>query len=209
VAGTETLAPAEQPDTSTIDARVVKALGHPTRVRILGVLRSRELVSPVELASELDVPLGTVGYHVRRLEALGFIELAKRTQRRGAVEHHYRVRPALDQPLPAVAPPAERNGARKRTGAQAAAAVQGAKEAVPRGGFDAVAARCDRRTVELDAHGRSELTAVLEEWMAALERIEHDSAKRLAAADADAAPQACTAVLMLFDAADEPGGDVS
>jgi DNA-binding transcriptional ArsR family regulator len=204
---TETLAPAKQPDTSTIDARVVKALGHPTRVRILGVLRSRELVSPVELAGELGVPLGTVGYHVRRLEALGFIELAKRTQRRGAVEHHYRVRPALDQPLKATPPPKERNGARKHPGTAAAAVVQEAREAVPRGGFDAVAARCDRRTVALDARGRTELTSALEEWLAAIERIEQDSAKRLAADGADASPHACTAVLMLFDAADGRAGD--
>ncbi len=86
------------PDADVIDTRVVKALAHPTRVRILGVLRERELISPVELSHELGVPLGTVGYHVRRLEQLGFLELATRTQRRGAVEHHYRARAALDLP---------------------------------------------------------------------------------------------------------------
>ena len=208
MAETETLAPARQPDTSTIDERVVKALGHPTRVRILGVLRSRELVSPVELADELDIPLGTVGYHVRRLEALGFIELAKRTQRRGAVEHHYRVRPVLDQPLPA-APPARSNGARQRTGAQAAAVIQAAQEVLPRGGFDAVAARSDRRMAALDARGRAELVAALEDWLAALERIERDSAQRLAATGAQAAKHACTAVVMVFEAAEPPRDDVS
>jgi DNA-binding transcriptional ArsR family regulator len=83
---------AAQLDAEPVDTRVVKALGHPTRVRILNVLRDRELASPVELSGELGVALGTVGYHVRRLEELGFIELARRTQRRGAVEHHYRAR---------------------------------------------------------------------------------------------------------------------
>src|SRR5215218_4084436 len=88
---------AAQLDADPVDARVVKALAHPTRVRILNVLRDRELASPVELSSELGVALGTIGYHVRRLESLGFIELAKRTQRRGAVEHHYRARRVLDE----------------------------------------------------------------------------------------------------------------
>ncbi len=86
----------EPPD--AVDARVVKALSHPTRVRILELLQERELASPVELAGQLGIPLGTVSYHVRRLEQLGFIELATRTQRRGAIEHHYRARAALDMP---------------------------------------------------------------------------------------------------------------
>ena len=33
-----------------------------------------------------------MSYHVRRLHALGFLELVKRTPRRGAIEHHYRAK---------------------------------------------------------------------------------------------------------------------
>ncbi len=40
--------PSEPSD--AIDARVVKALSHPTRRRILDLLQERELASPVELA---------------------------------------------------------------------------------------------------------------------------------------------------------------
>jgi DNA-binding transcriptional ArsR family regulator len=190
------MALAEQPDTS-IDVRVVKALAHPTRVRILDVLRDRELVSPVELSDELGLALGTVGYHVRRLELLGFIELATRTQRRGAIEHHYRARAELDPLHPAPAP-ARRSGKRAERAATATAVVREAQEAVAVGGFDAVATRSDRRVLALDAHGRAQLAAAVDELLAALERIEQASAQRLGPGQAGAS--AGTAIVMAFDA---------
>jgi DNA-binding transcriptional ArsR family regulator len=78
----------------TIDSRLVKALGHPLRIRILALL-NQKVASPSELAEELREPLGNVSYHVRTLADLGCLELVKTTPRRGAVEHHYRamVRP--------------------------------------------------------------------------------------------------------------------
>jgi DNA-binding transcriptional ArsR family regulator len=175
----------------------VKALAHPTRVRILGVLRRRELVSPVELSGELGVALGTVGYHVRRLEELGFLELATRTQRRGAVEHHYRARAALDELV--VAPIAASNG----TGGATSGVVAEAQEALARGGFDAVAALVARRSLTLDERGRARLRTALDHWTAMLERIEQTSARRLAAAGDAAVTHSCTAALLLFGAPDD------
>ncbi len=188
-----------QPETSSIDARVVKALSHPTRVHILGLLRERELVSPVQLANELGLALGTVGYHVRRLEQLGFIELAKQTQKRGAVEHHYRVRTMLDPPQPSDAPKRRTKSRTQQRGAEACVIVRDAQAVVAAGGFDAVAARGDVCVVTLDASGRVELLAGLDALTAAIERIERSSKKRLAAAGAAAAPHICTAVSMLFE----------
>jgi len=191
---------AAQSDAEAVDVRVVKALGHATRVRILNVLRDRELASPVELSTELKIPLGTVGYHVRRLEELGFIELAKRTQRRGAVEHHYRARQVL-QAIDADADAGETGEASRRgPAAEAAAVARAAAGAVARGGFDAGAARADRRVVLLDPHGADELRRALSRWEAAAERIARDSADRLARSAA-AKPHCCTVVLMHFDVA--------
>jgi len=188
---------AAQPDVDAVDSRVVKALGHPTRVRILNVLRDRELASPVELSNELGVALGTVGYHVRRLEALGFIELAKRTQRRGAVEHHYRARAVLDEA------PAERGRAPDSgAGAQATALASEAQTALALGGFDGVAARADRLVVAVDARGEAALARALPRWQATIERIGAASAKRLARARAPV-PHECVAVVMRFDVAGE------
>ena len=193
---------AAQLEADPVDTRVVKALGHPTRVRILNVLRDRELASPVELSAELGVALGTVGYHVRRLESLGFIELARRTQRRGAVEHHYRARQLLDVDVENGA--AERDeagsveGAPDSRGAEAISAARAAHVALATGGFDALAAHADRRVLALDARGRDELLRALGHWQAALERIADASATRLAH-DQQQPVRTCVAVLMAFD----------
>lgn len=181
--------------TRPIDERVVKALGHPTRVRILAVLRDRELASPVELSDELDVPLGTISYHVRRLETLGFVELAKRTPRRGAVEHHYRARASLDAP----AQPPVAAGRLREPAAAASRALVGALGSVPQGGFDSLAARVDQRTIALDARGRAELDAEQVRWLGEVARIERESAERLAA-EADEPGRIWTVVGMVFDA---------
>src|SRR4051812_50089468 len=69
------------------DQRVVKALAHPLRVQILGLLEQRS-TSPSELAAELRVPLGNVGYHVRQLQSFGLRRLIRTTSRRGSIEHH-------------------------------------------------------------------------------------------------------------------------
>lgn len=186
---------AAQLDADPVDARVVKALGHPTRVRILNVLRDRELASPVELSAELGVALGTVGYHVRRLEQLGFIELASRTQRRGAVEHHYRARQVLDEDVPewnAAARPAAGRGA------DAVAAARIAQTALASGGFDALLAHADRRVLALDARGRAELDRALTRWQATVERIARASAQRLAREDEPPAHR-CAAIAMCFE----------
>jgi DNA-binding transcriptional ArsR family regulator len=187
---------AAQLEADPVDTRVVKALGHPTRVRILNVLRDRELASPVELSAELGVALGTVGYHVRRLESLGFIELARRTQRRGAVEHHYRARHLLEDEVEVAGdPPA---GGSDSRGAEAVAHAREAQGALAHGGFDALVAHVDRRVLALDAHGRDELARTLAQWQAAVERIGSASAARLGR-DGDPPAHACTAVLMSFE----------
>jgi DNA-binding transcriptional ArsR family regulator len=187
------------PDADVVDARVVKALGHPTRVRILGVLRERDLVSPVELSSELGVPLGTVGYHVRRLEQLGFLELARRTQRRGAVEHHYRARAALDLPP---SPPV--GTADRGDGIEAGALVVEAQQALVRGGFDGGVSLADCRVLVLDAPARVLLAAAHERLRTALELIEAASARRLAAAGQRFGARCCTVAVARFDAPDLP-----
>jgi DNA-binding transcriptional ArsR family regulator len=191
-----------QLEADPVDTRVVKALGHPTRVRILNVLRDRELASPVELSAELGVALGTVGYHVRRLEALGFIELARRTQRRGAVEHHYRARQLLDVDVENGA--AEREDAERTAdastgrGGEAISAARAAHTALAAGGFDALAAHADRRVLVLDPRGRDQLRRALVHWQTALEQIADASAARLAE-HGEPPAHTCVAVLMAFD----------
>jgi DNA-binding transcriptional ArsR family regulator len=75
-----------------IDQRLVRALGHPLRVKILEVVQLRN-ASPSELTDLLSAPLGNVAYHVRVLEKCGCIEQVATARRRGAVEHYFRARP--------------------------------------------------------------------------------------------------------------------
>jgi DNA-binding transcriptional ArsR family regulator len=75
-----------------IDQRLVRALGHPLRVKILEVVQVRK-ASPSELTELLSAPLGNVAYHVRVLEKCGCIEQVATARRRGAVEHYFRARP--------------------------------------------------------------------------------------------------------------------
>jgi len=80
---------------TTVDTGIVKAIGHPLRMRLLSRL-NETVASPVELARELDESVQLVSYHVRILRDLGFVELVSTTPRRGAIEHHYR---AVRRPL--------------------------------------------------------------------------------------------------------------
>ncbi|HVV90095.1 MAG TPA: helix-turn-helix domain-containing protein [Solirubrobacterales bacterium] len=75
-----------------IDQRLVRALGHPLRAKILEVVQVRK-ASPSELTELLSAPLGNVAYHVRVLEKCGCIEQVSTARRRGAVEHYFRARP--------------------------------------------------------------------------------------------------------------------
>jgi DNA-binding transcriptional ArsR family regulator len=74
------------------DHRLMSALAHPLRVRILWILGER-VASPNEMANELDEPLGNVSYHVKVLETSDCIEEVRNEPRRGAVEHYFKATP--------------------------------------------------------------------------------------------------------------------
>jgi DNA-binding transcriptional ArsR family regulator len=92
-----------------VEASLVKASGHPLRMRLLTFITERGEASPVEMSRALDVPLATVSHHTRVLRDLRYIELSRTEPRRGAMEHYYRAlaAPFLDDehwdklPIPA------------------------------------------------------------------------------------------------------------
>lgn len=69
--------------------RMLKALAHPTRLHLLGVLSVRT-ISPAEFARERNEPVSNVAYHFRALERWGVIEVARTRPARGSTEHFYR-----------------------------------------------------------------------------------------------------------------------
>jgi hypothetical protein len=166
------------------------------RVRILGVL-DEGVASPSVIAGRLGAPLGVVSYHVRRLAALGLVDLVAQSHRRGAVEHHYRSsqRPVITNEawaqLPSVAKAATVGAALSRVGDEVAAAAEC-------GGFDRGNAHLSRSPLLLDEEGWDEVAAKLDEVLHDLERVAAEAEERLARRDHDGEVGAI-AVLMLFE----------
>jgi DNA-binding transcriptional ArsR family regulator len=75
-----------------IDQRLVKALAHPLRIKILETLTER-IASPNRLSGDLEAGLSHVAYHTRALAKCGCLELVDTAQRRGATEHFYKASP--------------------------------------------------------------------------------------------------------------------
>lgn len=68
--------------------RLIEAIGHPTRAKILAVL-SDHTASAKEVAEEIGEPVGRVRYHLRNLRASGLIRASEEQGRRGVVEYRY------------------------------------------------------------------------------------------------------------------------
>lgn len=80
------------------ERRITHLLNHP--VRLDAFLATFEAIgSPNEISKLLRKPLSDVAFHMAELKNEGVIELVKRAQRRGAVEHYYRATepPEIDE----------------------------------------------------------------------------------------------------------------
>ncbi|MCE7082694.1 transcriptional regulator [Streptomyces sp. ST2-7A] len=62
------------PDTVVLDAPGLRALTHPVRVRLLGLLRTAGPSTATRLADRLGLNSGATSYHLRQLAAAGFVE---------------------------------------------------------------------------------------------------------------------------------------
>lgn len=79
------------PDDDDARSRLLAALQHPLRRRILRLMKAREdSISPTELAAELEEPLGDVAYHVRVLAQCDALKKVEEKPVRGATQHFYR-----------------------------------------------------------------------------------------------------------------------
>lgn len=178
------------------DPKLAKALAHPLRTRILAALEDRT-ASPSELATELGASLGVISYHVRRLQALGFVKLVKRVPRRGAVEHYYtgtkrpRITDAAWGATPGIVKQATIKAALDQIGAYVG-------DAAAAGGFDAEQAHLTRSPLVVDEQGFTALARELEALTERIQKIEVDSKRRLTDND-HVDEQQASVVLMLFN----------
>src|SRR3954467_946733 len=184
--------PSKEP---AIDQRIMKALSHPLRVRMLTLL-NQKVSSPSELAEELDEPLGNVSYHMRFLADLKMVKLVRTEPRRGAVEHYYE---ALEPPLIsdddwAQLPVALRRSLSDSTLGDIARDLKGAAE---EGGFDRENIHVSRVALMLDEQGWDELSQLLSDVMDRARRVQEQSNKR--AKRSEGAPIPTALVLMQFE----------
>jgi DNA-binding transcriptional ArsR family regulator len=68
---------------------VLRALAHPLRLRMLNLMWPGPM-SAAELAREMDISHALASQHLRRLDAVGLVELAEERTRRGGRERRYR-----------------------------------------------------------------------------------------------------------------------
>jgi DNA-binding transcriptional ArsR family regulator len=179
-----------------VDQRLVRAIGHPLRLRLLTIFNER-VASPSDLAAELGEPIGNVSYHTRILARLGCVELVKTKQVRGAVEHYYRavVRPVFSDDDWAELPLSIR---KSLAGAVLTEIGDDVSAAASEGGFDRDTVHLSRTPLTLDEQGWQDLNERLQGVFEEALEIQAQSAARLqadGAQDSDAA----ALVLMLFE----------
>jgi DNA-binding transcriptional ArsR family regulator len=185
------------------DPRIVRALAHPMRLEILSIVEKRT-ASPKEIAQEIGAPLTHVSYHVRQLAQLGLIKLERTTPRRGAVEHHYSM-----EAEPSITPEAwlEAPEIAKQAfvGAILGSVSAQVNAAAAEAGFSRGEAQLQRLTLELDDEGWSQAATAIENLVSDLQRIHDDAAERRK--QEHGSHSFATAVLMLFEAAEQGGAD--
>jgi DNA-binding transcriptional ArsR family regulator len=182
------------------DSRVIRAIAHPLRLRILYALSDR-VASPSEIADELGSPLSNTSYHVRQLATLGFVELVDRAARRGAIEHYYtaKVRPSISAEAWARVPAVLRNAMVSSALQQDVSHLADAAEA---GGFTREDLHYSRTNGRLDRQGWEAVAAELSALVGRLEAIFEESEARLLSSDES--PDEATVMLVQFAAPPAP-----
>ncbi|HTU30474.1 MAG TPA: helix-turn-helix domain-containing protein [Solirubrobacteraceae bacterium] len=178
-------------------------MSHPLRMRLLVALE-QEATSPKALAEKLQLPIGTVAYHVKTLHNLGLLTLDHTRQRRGAVEHYYR---ALEHPRFTDEAWSRLDLVSKQRvlAAVLTQAHEDAVRAAAAGGFDAADAHFTRTPLRLDAVGWAELAEVSKRWLDEAARIQDESDERIAdGADGELGAEL---VVLLFETADSGAPD--
>jgi DNA-binding transcriptional ArsR family regulator len=189
-----------KPARDITDPRLVKALAHPLRVRILGLLED-QVASPSELAQKLHAPLGNVSYHVRILASLNLIRLVSETPRRGSVEHHYTAvaMPVISDEAWSNVPDIVKNAMVAAALEQAGATISAAATA---GGFNRPEAHLSRVQLLLDSEGWHAMAEETRRWMERVDEIGREAAERLG--DGPGRGDHATMVTMFFES---PPGD--
>jgi DNA-binding transcriptional ArsR family regulator len=161
------------------DVRVIKAIGHPLRWRMLEALNEGE-ASPAQLARRFGEPVNLVAYHMGILAKAGGVEMVRTEPRRGSTEHYYRatMRPYFADREWARLPTETR---RTLMAVEAKRIVNDIRSAAAGTGFDHPKAHVSWSPLELDREGYDEVATLLG---SVLEQL-HDIQARAAGRQAD------------------------
>lgn len=151
------------------------------------------------LSEKLEVPIGTVAYHIKTLHDLGVLTLDHTRQRRGAVEHYYRV---AEHPRFSDEAWSKLDVVSKQRvlAAVLTQAHEDALRAAAAGGFDAADAHFTRTPLRLDAKGWAALAETSKRWLDEAARIQQESDERIR--DGCSEELAAELVVLLFESAD-------
>jgi DNA-binding transcriptional ArsR family regulator len=117
------------------DPKLLRALAHPVRLRILAFLRGREAATATEVAAVIDESVANCSYHLRLLAKYGFIEQA---EPRGGREKPWKAVPMSTSLKTSDLSPADRARA----------------NAMARAGRQSFFEQVDRWSAETDSHPR-------------------------------------------------------
>jgi DNA-binding transcriptional ArsR family regulator len=182
------------------DPRLVKALAHPVRIKILGILEHRT-ATPKEVARELGIPVENVSYHFRTLKQYGFIRLERKRQVRGAVEHHYRsvARPRITEDAWERLPDIVK---RAMTDANLGQLNEVVERAADQGKFDRPDSHIQRMPHTLDDEAFAQASKVMTEALEKIAKLEDEAQRRIRRGKSDPLP--AVAIVMLFERPDPP-----
>jgi DNA-binding transcriptional ArsR family regulator len=177
------------------DARVIKAIGHSLRWRMLQALNEGE-ASPAGLARRFDEPVNLVAYHMGILEKAGGVELVRTEPRRGSTEHYYRaiMRPTFEDREWARLPLETR---RVVLGTEIKRIVRDIRAAADADGFDHPKAHVSWTGLDLDDEGIDEVADLLAGMVAELLEIQARVAGRRSEGHGDEAALLSTEVAVL------------
>lgn len=170
---------------AAVELEALKALAHPLRVRILHVLTTRGAQTASSLALELGESTGSTSYHLRQLEAKGFITedasigtARERWWRRAVAQVQLRTKEVADLPEGRAATAAVLGAWTQHDGALLSAFVATGEERYDEPTL--AAARVSSRAATMPASELQRLThdvhRLIQERVAAAERAEPDAA---------------------------------
>lgn len=163
-----------------IDPTLAKAFTHPLRGHVWVTLFERGVVSPTEIANELELDVSDVSYHFRELKKRNLIRLVRTVQRRGFDEHFYEpIAPAIDfddagwMELPA--------GIRSTfSGEMLRQVIEQLTAALEAGSFDARSRHLSQTWLMVDEQGWKELMRTLSGALDRVKAIQERCAERRA-----------------------------